>query len=154
EQEGRRSIRSKLRAYRALTHLPALREDRPAYDMQFPDGRRPRVVFVLSKDPHGQRRRGIMASAAELTPELQVRCVSLADAAALRHECGVSAVAPTPAQASTPARLSSTGIRKLKTFYREAVGALKESGLSDAKRRAIGPVVRDARAVLERLAET
>ena len=95
-----------------------------------------------------------MESAAELTPELSVRCVSLADAAALRHECGLASAAAVPRRAAAAARVSASGIRKLTTFYREAVGALREVGLTDERRRAIGPVVRDARAVLERLAES
>ncbi|MFC1609557.1 replication-relaxation family protein [Myxococcota bacterium] len=84
ERAGQRSIVGKLKAYRAAFVLPLPGQRHSAYAAKFRDGRAPRIVFVLSRDRRGKRADSIANVAQEVTPDLDVSCVQLDDANALR----------------------------------------------------------------------
>ncbi len=127
EAAGRNSIIGKLKAYRTLLRQPVPGTTLTAYDSRYRDRRPARVVFVVdSGDPAGRRLRSI-AEAAKLVPDIDVRCVALADVGGLRDAFGLQrlgSAAPAPKPKIT-VELSSTSLNRLIESHLEAAPKLK-----------------------------
>ena len=159
EGDERRSIRRKLRAYGTVLLKGKVGDAQTWYAGAFPDGRAARVVFVLARtDRQSQNRifrdrriRSIETAARDVEPRIDVKCLYLGDVFGLREACGLAAGSAPAASASVPElRLLPADVHQLATFYRLAVGALRNQENADP---ALRTAAHDAKAVLKRLRE-
>jgi hypothetical protein len=138
-KRGRNSIVGKLRAYRTFLRRVIPGEERTAYDVAFRrDPKAARVVFALaSPDPTRERERSILSAANAEAPELDVRCVRLADAERLRALILPSCSSSAPVAQAMPARtgraveITDTGIYELRESYVESADVLRAAAQRD-----------------------